>query len=74
MSTKPVNVEDCVVEIVSGQSFDQFLRERIFDPLGMKDTVFNPSEDRLPRLATTYRREANALVKFDQQPYLAQTR
>src|ERR1044071_3006914 len=27
-----------VIEIVSGQTFDQFLKQRIFDPLGMKDT------------------------------------
>jgi CubicO group peptidase (beta-lactamase class C family) len=29
-----------VVEIVSGQTFDVFLKQRIFDPLGMKDTAF----------------------------------
>ena len=31
----------------------------------MKDTAFHPSEDRLPRIATTYRREANTLSKVD---------
>ncbi len=30
-----------IVEIVSGQTLDQFLKQRIFDPLGMKDTFFN---------------------------------
>ena len=30
-----------VVEIASGQTFDRFLRERLFDPLGMKDTGFS---------------------------------
>jgi CubicO group peptidase (beta-lactamase class C family) len=37
---------------VSGQSLGTFMRERIFDPLGMKDTAFHvPAEkiDRLPR-------------------------
>ena len=29
-----------VVEVVSGEPFNQFLKERIFDPLGMKDTIF----------------------------------
>ena len=29
-----------IVEIVSGMPYDQFLRERIFEPLGMKDTFF----------------------------------
>jgi CubicO group peptidase (beta-lactamase class C family) len=30
-----------IVEIVSGQTFDQFLRQRIFEPLGMRDTAFH---------------------------------
>ena len=33
-----------IVEIVSGQTFDQFLRQRIFDPLGMKDISFPSCE------------------------------
>lgn len=54
-----------VVEVVSGQSYDQFLRQRIFDPLGMKDTFFHPTQDRLPRTATIYDRAANVLEKED---------
>jgi CubicO group peptidase (beta-lactamase class C family) len=35
-----------IVEIASGQTFDQFLKQRLFDPLGMKDTSFVvPSEN-----------------------------
>ena len=34
-----------IVEIVSGQPFDQFLRQRMFDPLGMKDVSFYPTPD-----------------------------
>jgi CubicO group peptidase (beta-lactamase class C family) len=60
-----------VVEIVSGQSFDQFLRQRIFDPLGMKDIFFHPAEDRLMRVAPTYHRAANVLEKVDMQARLA---
>jgi CubicO group peptidase (beta-lactamase class C family) len=42
-----------VVEVVSGQRFDDFLRQRIFEPLGMKDTAFWTSdEQRLARLYT----------------------
>ncbi|MCY3842845.1 MAG: serine hydrolase [Acidobacteria bacterium] len=44
-----------IVEIVSGQAFDQFLRGRIFDPLGMRDTMYFPSEELRPRLVTLYR-------------------
>jgi CubicO group peptidase (beta-lactamase class C family) len=52
-----------IVEIVSGQTFDVFLKQRIFDPLGMKDTFFSPPEDRLQRIATNYRKTAKELEK-----------
>lgn len=52
-----------VVEITSGQSYDQFLRERIFEPLGMKDTFFVVPEDRQKRLAPAYRRTEKGLTK-----------
>jgi CubicO group peptidase (beta-lactamase class C family) len=38
----------------SGQSFDRFLRERIFEPLGMRDTGFWVAEIAIGRLATSY--------------------
>ncbi len=34
----------------------EFIQQRIFEPLGMKDTTFYLSKDQLPRLATSYRR------------------
>jgi CubicO group peptidase (beta-lactamase class C family) len=39
---------------VSGQSLGSFLRERIFEPLGMKDTGFFVPEEKLDRLPTCY--------------------
>jgi CubicO group peptidase (beta-lactamase class C family) len=50
-----------VVEVASGQSFDQFLRLRIFEPLGMKDTFFNAPDDRAARGAALYQRTAEGL-------------
>jgi len=50
-----------VVEIVSGLPFDRFLAERLFGPLGMKDTAFSVSADRMPRLATVYYAGENAM-------------
>ena len=38
----------------SGQPFEQFLRERVFEPLGMKDTAFSVSGADIDRLATSY--------------------
>jgi CubicO group peptidase (beta-lactamase class C family) len=62
-----------IVEVASGQAFDQFLRERIFDPLGMKDTFFHPAEDRLPRIPTSYHRGGDALQKTENQNRLVST-
>jgi CubicO group peptidase (beta-lactamase class C family) len=62
-----------VVEVVSGQSFDQFLAQRIFQPLGMKDIFFHPSADRLARIATMYRRANGTLEKADTQDRLNNT-
>ncbi|AFH61317.2 serine hydrolase domain-containing protein [Paenibacillus caseinilyticus] len=39
---------------VTGQSFETFLRERIFDPLGMKDTGFHVPADKIDRLPPLY--------------------
>ena len=38
----------------SGQPLETFLRERIFEPLGMKDTGFSVPAAKLDRLATSY--------------------
>jgi CubicO group peptidase (beta-lactamase class C family) len=43
-----------LIERASGQPFETFLKERIFDPLGMKDTGFDVIWDRTGRLATSY--------------------
>ena len=43
-----------VIEVVSGQSLDVFLRERILDPLGMDDTEFWVPEDKRDRFAELY--------------------
>lgn len=40
-----------VIEVVSGQSYEEFLKQRIFTPLGMRDTTFYPSPQQLERLA-----------------------
>jgi CubicO group peptidase (beta-lactamase class C family) len=47
-----------LVEVVSGQSLDQFFAERIFEPLGMPDAAFWVDEGRADRLAALYRPDA----------------
>jgi CubicO group peptidase (beta-lactamase class C family) len=51
-----------VIEVVSGQSYEKFLADRIFEPLGMKDTTFRPNEEQLKRLAGMYDRKDGKLV------------
>ena len=50
-----------------GQPFELFLRERLFGPLGMKDTGFSVPAAKLDRLATSYTTEATsgALERYD---------
>ena len=43
-----------IIEVVSGQSFDRFLSERIFGPLGMKDTYFFVPAEKQQRIAALY--------------------
>ena len=50
-----------IVEIVSGQTFDRFLKQRIFDPLGMKDTAFVLTPEQSSRLVTIYQSTPNGL-------------
>jgi len=47
----------------AGTSFDEVLRTRIFEPLGMRDTRFYT--DDVPRLATAYQPTADGLVVWD---------
>jgi len=43
-----------LIEVISGQSLDDYFREHIFTPLGMADTYFILPEEKLLRLATVY--------------------
>ncbi len=43
-----------VVEVISEQSLEQFLKARIFTPLGMVDTAFSVAEDKLERFSAMY--------------------
>ncbi|EED32882.1 beta-lactamase [gamma proteobacterium NOR5-3] len=49
-----VDVQGRLVEVISGQKFGDFLQERIFAPLGMKDTFFVVPQDKQPRLTALY--------------------
>jgi CubicO group peptidase (beta-lactamase class C family) len=49
-----IDVIGRLVEVLSGKPLDVFFRERIFEPLGMKDTYFYVPDDKVDRLAAAY--------------------
>ena len=52
-----------IVEIASGMPYDQFLQQRLFTPLGMKDTGFAPMPDRMARVAMIYQRTPDGQLR-----------
>jgi CubicO group peptidase (beta-lactamase class C family) len=62
-----LNVAGRVVEVVSGQALEDFLQQRIFEPLGMTNTTFRPNEKQQRRIATIYRprEDKRSLVAAD---------
>lgn len=52
-----------LVEVLSGQPLDQFLRTRLLDPLGMKDTYFYLPQDRQNRLTTLYTEDSTRTIR-----------
>jgi methyl acetate hydrolase len=51
-----------IVEAVSGKDLEAYFRERIFAPLGMRDTHFNVPETAQPRLVPAWRRQADGTL------------
>lgn len=51
-----------IVEVVSGKTFGSFLREELFEPLGMKDTGFFVPREKLGRFAQSYERTGDGLL------------
>jgi CubicO group peptidase (beta-lactamase class C family) len=54
-----------LVEVLSGEPLDAYLRNHIFEPLGMRDTHFFLDEDKAPRLAAQYRPGVDQRIELD---------
>lgn len=54
MYNTAADVLGVLISRVAGESLESFLRDRIFDPLGMDDTGFSVPESKIDRLATSY--------------------
>jgi CubicO group peptidase (beta-lactamase class C family) len=63
-----VDVQGYLVEKFSGMPFADFLRTRVFEPLGMKDTAFYVPADKLSRLALVHNSSSNGLVVDENRP------
>jgi CubicO group peptidase (beta-lactamase class C family) len=55
-----------LVEILSGRRFEEYVREQIFEPLGMVDTAYTVPAEKLPRYAANYARSSDGgMTLFD---------
>ena len=68
MYSLSTDVCGALVEKISGQRFDKYLKETIFDPLGMKDTAFFVAPDRIDRFCANYRRAADKSLQLLDAP------
>ena len=70
-SNEGINTVGRIIEVVSGMPYEKFLDERLFTPLGMKDTTFWPRGEQMARLAKAYKPEKDGLVEtpIDQLTY-----
>jgi CubicO group peptidase (beta-lactamase class C family) len=57
-----------IVEITSGMPFDQFLRQRVFEPPGMKDVSFYPTDTLEPRMVTAYQLDPKGKMSKNTNP------
>ncbi len=53
-SNAGINTAARILEVVSGMKYEDFMQQRLFTPLGMRDTTFWPDETQSKRLATAY--------------------
>ena len=61
-SNTGIDIGAAVTEVVTGKPWEVFLKERVLDPLGMKDTTFNPTDEQLSRAISLY------VVSKDKKP------
>jgi len=61
-----------LVEVISGKDLSAYLQEKIFDPLGMKETGYNLSEDQQKRVMVVYGfNPDSSLRRMDPQPSMS---
>jgi CubicO group peptidase (beta-lactamase class C family) len=63
-----------LVEVISGQRFDVYLRAQVLGPLGMVDTSFTIAPEQLPRFACNYQRQGDGRLQLIDAPDSSQYR
>lgn len=63
-SNTGIDIGAAIIEVVSGKPWDVFLKERVLDPLGMKDTTFQPTEEHLKNSISMYEITPGKKAKF----------
>jgi len=58
-----VDVQALLVEVLSGQKYAEYVRQHVFEPLGMRETAWRQPDARWPRLAAMYRKSGDKLVR-----------
>ena len=61
-SSPGIGVLGRIIEVVSGQSYEAFMKERLFSPLEMKDSFFFPPVEKQSRIAMVYQTKDGKLV------------
>ncbi len=62
-SSPGIEILGRIIEVCSGQKYEDFIAERVLKPLGMKDTFFYPPADKVSRIAMVYVRKEGKLVR-----------
>ena len=62
-SSAGIEILGRIIEVCSGQKYEDFVAERILRPLGMKDSFFYPPEDKIDRIAMVYVSKDGKLVR-----------
>jgi CubicO group peptidase (beta-lactamase class C family) len=68
-----VDIQGLLIERISGKSLPDFMQERVFGPLGMKDTGFSVPKEKLNRVATIYTSGAGGIVPTPRDPEISKT-
>ena len=66
-SNAGVNTAARILEVVAGMKYEDFMQQRLFNPLGMKHTTFWPGEEEARRVAKSYRPDAGK-TKLEEFP------